>query len=170
MVRCFRDICLVCCVVFLVSEVEMLFGLVPFKTCPFFGLLFVVLSFFLRLLGCSSTPFLFFLFLFLFLSLSLSLRCWGTTNPCGVCVSPSVSSSWMRTPTSTRTSSSSPSPRLRPAPVFFFFSPSLVFWWWLFLGCGGCFRPLLLGGSGALCVLADTCDKAGVAYQMAPQL
>ena len=135
LVRCFWDICLVCCVVFLVSGVEMLFGLVPFKTCPLFGLLFVVLSFFLRLLGCSSTPFLF--FLFLFLSLSLYLRCWGTTNPCRVCVSPSVSSSWTRTPTSTRTSSSSPSPRLRPAPVFFFavarFLVVVVLGlWWLF--------------------------------------
>ena len=34
------------CVVFLVSGVEMLFGLVPCKTCPLFGLLFVVLFFF----------------------------------------------------------------------------------------------------------------------------
>ena len=123
------------------------------------------LSFFFFFFGCWDVRRRRFCFFSFFLS--LSLRCWGNTNPCGVCVSPSVSSSWTRTPTSTRTSSSSPSPRLRPAP--FFFSPSLVCWWWLFLGCGGCFRPLLLGGSGASCVLADTFDKAGVAYQTAPQ-
>ena len=33
-VRCFRDSCLVFCVVVLVLGVEMLFGLVPFRTCP----------------------------------------------------------------------------------------------------------------------------------------
>ena len=156
MVRCFRDICLVCCAVFLVSGVEMLFGLVPFKTCPLFGLLFVVLSFFLRLLGCSSTPFLVFSHS-LSLSLSLSLSGAGEPQTPAGFVFPLV---FLRPGRGLR---------LRPVPLhlllhqgfaphlfFFCFSPSLVFWWWLFLGCGGCFRPLLLGGSGALCVLADT--------------
>ena len=58
-----------------------------------------------------------------FLSFSLS-GAGETQTPCGVWVSPCVSSSWTRTPTSIRTLSSSPSPRSCPAPVFFFFSLS----------------------------------------------
>ena len=146
--------------VFLVSGVEMLFGLVPFKTCPFFGLLFVVLFFFLWLLGGSSTTFFFF-------SVSLSFRCWGTTNPCGVCVSPSVSSSWTRTPTSTRTSSFSPSPRPRPAPVFFLF-----FFFFFFVRrsvAGSVFFSFLVlvlvgfsgGGFGSVCLFCISMHALG---------
>ena len=83
----------------------------------------------------------------LFLFVSLSLRRWGTTNPCGVCVSPSVSSSWPRTPTPNRTPCSAPTPRLRPAPVFFFlvvvarlparcFARFLSWFWLVFPGVG----------------------------------
>ena len=50
-VRCLLDLCMVSCVVFLVFGVEMLFGLVPFKTCPLFALVFVALSFFLSCCG-----------------------------------------------------------------------------------------------------------------------
>ena len=87
-------------------------------------------------------------------SLSFSLRCWGTTNPCGVCVSLSVSSSWTRTPTSTRTSSFSPSPRLRPAPVFFSVAGS-VFSRFCLVGVGflgGCFSVSLAVCVGFLAV------------------
>ena len=57
---------------FLVSGVEMLFGLVPFRTSPLFALMFVSpLSFFCCLV-CSTTT---------FFSLSLSLRCWGNPSP-----------------------------------------------------------------------------------------
>ena len=87
-------------------------------------------------------------FFFLIFSFSLSLRCWGTTNPCGVCVSPSVSSSWTRTPTSTRTSSSYPSPRLSRG-FSCLVSPSCLVgscvcvWWVVFLhsslaSCNAC--------------------------------
>ena len=65
---------------FMVFGVEMLFGLVPFKTSPLFALVFVVLSFFL--LGCSPAT---------FLSLSFSFSGAGETQtPFGVWVSPCV--------------------------------------------------------------------------------
>ena len=78
-VRCFRDFGTVFfCVVFLVLGVDMLFGLVPFKTCPLFALMFVSpLSFFCCLV-CSPTTFISLSFSF---SLSLSLRCLGNPNP-----------------------------------------------------------------------------------------
>ena len=71
---------------FLVSGVEMLLGLVPFKTSLLFALMFVSpLSFFCCFV-CSPTTFFFF-----FLSLSLSLSGAGETQtPFGVWGSPGV--------------------------------------------------------------------------------
>ena len=51
LLRCFLGICMVSCVGFMVFGVEMLFGLVPFKTCPLFVLMFVSPSLFLLLFG-----------------------------------------------------------------------------------------------------------------------
>ena len=68
--------------VFLASGV-MILGLVPFRTCPLFALVFVVLFLFSFCLVVTS-PTLF--------SLSLFLRCWGT--PFWVWDSPCVSSPW----------------------------------------------------------------------------
>ena len=110
-----------------------------------------------------------------FLFLCLSLRCWGTTNPCGVCVSPSVSSSWTRTPTSTRTSSLSPSPRPRPAPVFFFVPSSRGFSCLFLPSClvGSCvgvcvcvWWVVLLHSSLASCNAC--CKRGGAARDMPP--
>ena len=130
--------------VFLVSGVEMLFGLVPFKTCPFFGLLFVVLFFFLWLLGCSSTTFFFF-------SVSLSLSGAGEPQTPAGFVFPLVS---LRPGRGLRLRPVPLHfllhPRPRPAPVFFFlfcfffvarlparcFSRSLSWFWLVSPGVG----------------------------------
>ena len=125
------------CEVFLVSGVEMLFGLVPFKTCPFFGLLFVCPFFFSLVVGMFVDD----VFLFLCLSLSLSLSGAGEPQTPAGFVFPLVSLRPGR------------GLRLRPVPLhfllhqglaphlfFFFFSvarlPSRCFsrslsWFWL---------------------------------------
>ena len=118
----------------LVFGVEMLFGLVPFKTCPLFALVFVVLFFFLSLSlllwGCSSATFSPCLFLsqargkpkpflgfgvplvFLHLGHVLRLR-------------------------SVRLHVLLHQGHAQPLP-FFFSSASLVFLVWVFSGCSGC--------------------------------
>ena len=60
---------MVSCVVFLVFGVEMLFGLMPFKACPLFAFVFVVLFFVSLVVGVFVGD----VFLFFFFSLSLSL-------------------------------------------------------------------------------------------------
>ena len=116
-VRCFRDNCLVFCVVVLVLGVETLFGLVPFRTCP-------------RVRFGVCCP-LFLLFCYgdvrrrrfsLCLSLSLSLSGAGETQtPFGVWVSPCDSSSWTRSAMTTRSSCSAPLTRSGSRTCFFFF-------------------------------------------------
>ena len=143
-VRCFRDSCLVCCVVVLVLGVEMLFGLVPFRTCH-------------RVRFGVCCP-LFFLSVFFFFSLSLS-GTGETQTPFGVWVSPCVSSSWTRSAMTTRSSCSAPLTSQAPAPVFFFVVVVRWFgggWSWFacFLSGGvvfvGCF--LLLWWRSFLCI------------------
>ena len=112
---------MVFCVVFLVLGVDMLFGLVPFKTCPLFALMFVSpLSFFCCLVVRRRR------FLSFFLSQVL-----GKPKPrFGVWVSPCVSSSWPRVSTPTRRRA----PHLHlpqvPHPLlcFFFFLSSPLAW------------------------------------------
>ena len=97
-------------------------GLVPFKTCPLLGKLFVVQFFFFSLVVwlISSSS------LSLFLSLSLS-GAGETQTPLGFGFPLVFSASWTSTTSSTRSPCSASSPRSSPAPVFFFFaSPSIV--------------------------------------------
>ena len=121
----------------LVSGVGIMFGFVPFRTCPLLAQMFACpLSFFVCLVWLSTT-----------FSLFLSLSGAGETQtPVGVWVSPSVSSSWTRTSSSTRTPCSSRSPRSSPAPVFFFFFSTALAW--VFFGCGsrclGCLSVCLV--------------------------
>ena len=116
-VRCFLGICMVSCVGVLVFGVELLFGLVPFKTCPLFA--FGVRSPLFFLSSCWDVCRRRF---FLFFSLSGAGE---TQTPCGVWDSPCVSSTWPRTTSSTRTPCSTSSPRFRSRSCFvFFFSPS----------------------------------------------
>ena len=116
-VRGFRDSCLVFCVVVLVLGVEMLFGLVPFRTCPRVRV------------GVCCPLFLLFCYgdvrrrrfsLCLCLSLSLSLSGAGETQtPFGVWVSPCDSSSWTRSAMTTRSSCSAPLTRSGSRTCFF---------------------------------------------------
>ena len=120
-----------CVVFFLVLGVDMLFGLVPFKTCPLFALMFVS-PLFLCLFGLFADD---------VFSLSFSLRCWGNPNPFRVWVSPCVSSSWPRSPSSIRTSSPTPTPRFRTRSCVFSFSRRRSRWvvvgvWFLGWGLG----------------------------------
>ena len=115
---------MVSCVGFMVFGVEMLFGLVPFKTCPLFALMFVSPLFFFFCLVWSPTT-------FFFLSLSQAL---GKPKPrLGFGFPLVFSSCWTRTSSTTRTPSSATTPRRRPRTClfFFFFSRrrrSLVCW------------------------------------------
>ena len=110
-------------------------GLVPFKTCPLLGKLFVVLFFslvvWLILSSSFSLSLSLSLFLFLFsLSLSLSLRCWGNPNPVWGFGFPLVfSACWPRTTSSIRTSCSAYSSRHRSRSCFFFFLCVAVVRW-----------------------------------------
>ena len=66
----------------LVSGAGIMFGLVPFKTCPLLAKLFVVLVFFSLVVWLvSSSSFSLSLSLSLSLSFSLSLRRWGNPSP-----------------------------------------------------------------------------------------
>ena len=97
--------------------------------CTLFAFYVCVPSLFLLLFGMLAAD----VFLSFFLSLSLSLSGAGETQaPFGVWVSPSVSSSWTRTPSSTRTSCSAPLTRSSPARPVFFFRRSRG----CFFGCG----------------------------------
>ena len=120
-VRSFGDIFIyIVCLEFLVSGVEMLFGLMPFKTCPLFVLLFVSTSLSLVVWDVRRRRFFSVFFFSLFLSVS---GAWETQTPFGVWVSPCVSSSRTRTTSSTRTPCSAPLARSSPArPVFFLFA------------------------------------------------
>ena len=157
------------CVVFLVSGVEMLFGLVPFKTRPLFGLLFVVLSFFLWLVGCLSTTF------FFFFSLSLSLSGAGEPQAHAGFVFPLV---FLRPGHGLR---------LRPVPLHFFlhqgFAPHLFLFFsslfarvflfgFAFLSCWVvcvCVEwVVLLHSSLASC--NTCCQRGGAARDMPPPL
>ena len=127
---------------FLVSGVEILFGLVPFKTSPLFALVFVVPSLFSFVVGmCVGDVF----------SLSLFLRCWGTPNPFWGLGFPLCS---LRPGRELRLQSAGLAPHLhqghRPAPVFFFCSPLASFGsWWLLVSF--CF-----GGVGFFCIACKT--------------
>ena len=108
------------CMAFLVSGIEMLFGLVPFKTSPLFALVFVVLSFFSFVMGMFAGD--------VFLSVFLSLRRWGNPNPFwGLGFPPLVTLHPGRglraRPVRLHFS---PSPRPRPAPAVFFLFVSVV--------------------------------------------
>ena len=121
-------------------------GLVPFKTCPLFGKLFVVLSSFS---GCLVD----FVVVALSLSLSLSLRRWGNPNPVWGLGFPLCS---LLAGRGLRHRSGPHAPHfplgIAPAPVFFFSfaSPSFVgllvglvavgcvlVWVFCFSACGG---------------------------------
>ena len=139
------------CVVFLVSGVEMLFGLVPFKTCPFFGVLFVVLF----LSGCWDVR----RRRFLFLCLSLSLSGAGEPQTPAGFVFPLV---FLRPGRGLR---------LRPVPLLFLlhqgFAPRLFFFFFRRSVAGSVFFSFLVlvlvgffgGGCWSVCVSGFWCVR-----------
>ena len=108
---------------FLVFGVEMLFGLVPFTTCPLFALVFVVLSFFSLVVG---------MFVGEVFLLSLFLRCWEPQTPKLGFGFPVVFLRWTRTPSSTVLRAQHLHLGYAPAPVFFSLRVVVVSW---FVGC-----------------------------------
>ena len=126
----------------MVFGVEMLFGLVPFRTSPLFALVFVVLSFFSFCWDVRRRRF--------YLCFPFSLRCWGNPNPFRVWVSPCVSSSWPRSPSSIRTPCTAPTSRFPPRLVFFFSRRR----------SRGCFSGVVLAVCLSVCLSVCLCMSA----------